>query len=175
MSGFDDRRTFLKRAARSAWIGGLALRSRVAEAQGVVTNSMGTEPPRFKAPANACDSHMHIYDAARYQREPSRVVDVDVGVAGVCWGFEPGRLGAGGVRDDSLSLRDARSERQTPDPCRKRRPLEESPAVVAAAHRPESIAMGAVGLLRRCKQPCGHDRRTRDDQRPANRGLRRTC
>ena len=74
MSGCDDRRTFLKQAALSAWIGGLALRSRVTEAQGVVTNSTGTEPPRFKAPANACDSHMHIYDPARFPLVPSQRV-----------------------------------------------------------------------------------------------------
>src|SRR5262249_647266 len=28
-----------------------------------VPYSTGTEPPRLKAPANACDCHMHIYDA----------------------------------------------------------------------------------------------------------------
>ena len=27
-----------------------------------VPNSAGTAAPRFKAPANACDSHLHIYD-----------------------------------------------------------------------------------------------------------------
>jgi len=31
-----------------------------------VPNSAGTAPPKLKAPANACDCHMHIYDAARF-------------------------------------------------------------------------------------------------------------
>ncbi len=31
-------------------------------AQHVVPNSSGTEPPRLKAPANAADCHIHIYD-----------------------------------------------------------------------------------------------------------------
>jgi D-galactarolactone isomerase len=39
-------------------------------ARGAVPNSTGTEPPKLKAPAGACDCHMHIYDAARFP--PSR-------------------------------------------------------------------------------------------------------
>lgn len=35
-------------------------------AQVSVPNSGGMEPPKLKAPANACDCHMHIYDAARF-------------------------------------------------------------------------------------------------------------
>jgi len=35
-------------------------------AQFPVPNSAGTEPPHLKAPANACDCHHHIYDAARF-------------------------------------------------------------------------------------------------------------
>jgi D-galactarolactone isomerase len=31
-----------------------------------VPNSAGDQPPRLAAPANACDCHMHIYDAARF-------------------------------------------------------------------------------------------------------------
>ncbi len=31
-----------------------------------VPNSTGSAPPKLKAPANACDCHMHIYDAARF-------------------------------------------------------------------------------------------------------------
>jgi D-galactarolactone isomerase len=31
-----------------------------------VPNSAGSAPPRLAAPANACDCHMHIYDAARF-------------------------------------------------------------------------------------------------------------
>jgi D-galactarolactone isomerase len=34
--------------------------------QKVVPNSSGTEPPNLKAPANASDCHMHIYDGARF-------------------------------------------------------------------------------------------------------------
>jgi D-galactarolactone isomerase len=35
-----------------------------------VPNSSGTEPPRTAVPADACDCHMHIYDAERFA--PSR-------------------------------------------------------------------------------------------------------
>src|SRR6476620_8120778 len=38
----------------------------VAAAQNAVPNSSGSEPPQLKAPANACDCHMHIYDGARF-------------------------------------------------------------------------------------------------------------
>ena len=31
-----------------------------------VPNSAGTDPPKLEAPPNACDCHMHIYDAARF-------------------------------------------------------------------------------------------------------------
>ena len=31
-----------------------------------VPNSAGTEAPKLKAPANACDCHMHIYDGERF-------------------------------------------------------------------------------------------------------------
>ena len=31
-----------------------------------VPNSAGDQPPRLAAPANTCDCHMHIYDAARF-------------------------------------------------------------------------------------------------------------
>jgi len=57
------RREFLKgtaRAAAGAAIAGLSVRFGHAEA---VPWSAGTEPPKLKAPANACDCHMHIYDA----------------------------------------------------------------------------------------------------------------
>ena len=39
-----------------------------------VPNSTGTEPPKLKAPANACDCHMHIYDPARFPMPPSKRV-----------------------------------------------------------------------------------------------------
>ena len=31
-----------------------------------VPNSSGTAPPSLKAPANACDCHIHIYDGGRF-------------------------------------------------------------------------------------------------------------
>ena len=37
-----------------------------ARAEHVVPNSSGSEAPKLKAPANACDCHMHIYDGARF-------------------------------------------------------------------------------------------------------------
>ena len=40
-------------------------------ADDVVPNSSGTERPRLKAPANATDCHMHIYDPARFPLVPS--------------------------------------------------------------------------------------------------------
>ncbi len=36
-----------------------------------VPNSVGTAPPKLKAPAHACDCHMHIYDPARFPFTPS--------------------------------------------------------------------------------------------------------
>ena len=36
-----------------------------------VSNSVGTEPPKLKAPANAADCHMHTYDPARFPMPPN--------------------------------------------------------------------------------------------------------
>jgi D-galactarolactone isomerase len=36
-----------------------------------VSNSIGTEPPKLKAPANAADCHMHTYDPARFPMPPN--------------------------------------------------------------------------------------------------------
>src|SRR6516164_9525060 len=58
-----DRRQFIKAAgvlAMATAASGIAVR--MADAQ-QVPYSTGTEPPKLKAPANACDCHMHIYDA----------------------------------------------------------------------------------------------------------------
>jgi len=59
-----DRREFIKAA------GMLALATAASTSVGAgtaraqqVPYSTGTEPPTLKAPANACDCHMHIYDA----------------------------------------------------------------------------------------------------------------
>ena len=62
------RKTFARRAfLRAAGIAALStagvLRTQNADAQQAVPNSSGTEQPRIKAPANAADCHIHIYDA----------------------------------------------------------------------------------------------------------------
>src|SRR3954469_25424816 len=54
------RRTFLAGSAAVAAFG------RTAEAQHMVPNSSGDDAPKLKAPANACDCHMHIYDGDRF-------------------------------------------------------------------------------------------------------------
>jgi D-galactarolactone isomerase len=54
------RRTFL------AGLAAAAATVRTANAQHAVPNSAGTEAPKLKAPANACDCHMHIYDGERF-------------------------------------------------------------------------------------------------------------
>src|SRR6201987_83454 len=56
------RRELLKAVAAGAAIGFLAGAARDAAAQQVKW-SEGTEPPKLKAPPNACDCHHHIYDA----------------------------------------------------------------------------------------------------------------
>jgi D-galactarolactone isomerase len=57
------RREFLKGTAGAAVVAAIAgLSTRSGHAQ-AVPFSAGTEPPKLKAPANACDCHMHIYDA----------------------------------------------------------------------------------------------------------------
>ena len=66
-----DRRTFLGRAGLATVATGLGLAPRDVAAQGIVPNSAGTEAPRLKAPANAADCHMHIYDPARFAMVPS--------------------------------------------------------------------------------------------------------
>jgi D-galactarolactone isomerase len=59
----SGRREFLKAAGLLAMAtAGTGIGVRRAEAQ-QVPYSAGTEPPKLKAPANACDCHMHIYDA----------------------------------------------------------------------------------------------------------------
>jgi predicted TIM-barrel fold metal-dependent hydrolase len=53
------RRTFL--AGAGALASGMTV-----QAQHNVPNSSGSEAPKLKAPANACDCHMHIYDGDRF-------------------------------------------------------------------------------------------------------------
>ena len=75
------RRTFLARAGIAAFSAASLFQSRDARAQVAVPNSAGTESPKLKAPANACDCHMHIYDPARFPMAPSQRVpptDADV-------------------------------------------------------------------------------------------------
>jgi len=66
------RRTFFERAG--ALSAGLLVQSRETHAQIAVPNSSGTGTPALKAPANACDCHMHIYDPARFPMPPSQRV-----------------------------------------------------------------------------------------------------
>ena len=57
------RRTLLKgasSAAISVAVAGISARQSKADQ---VPYSSGTEAPKLKAPPNACDCHMHIYDA----------------------------------------------------------------------------------------------------------------
>src|ERR1700693_6032144 len=56
------RRTLIKGAAMAALTAATSgIHVRMSEAQ-QAPNSTGTEPAKLKAPANACDCHMHIYD-----------------------------------------------------------------------------------------------------------------
>ena len=72
MSGYRiDRRNFLKATALAA-VSTTVSHVRDAHAQVAVPNSTGTAAPRLKAPANACDCHMHIYDPARFPMPPSQ-------------------------------------------------------------------------------------------------------
>jgi D-galactarolactone isomerase len=56
-----ERRTFLAGAGALAASG-----MGPAHAQHNVPNSSGNDAPKLKAPANACDCHMHIYDGDRF-------------------------------------------------------------------------------------------------------------
>jgi D-galactarolactone isomerase len=56
-----ERRTFLAGSAAFAASGAAP-----AHAQHAVPNSSGAKAPKLKAPANACDCHMHIYDGERF-------------------------------------------------------------------------------------------------------------
>ena len=66
-----DRREFLTSAALAA-IATDVIGAHDAHAQAAVPNSSGTAPPKLKAPANACDCHMHIYDPARFPMPTSQ-------------------------------------------------------------------------------------------------------
>ncbi len=66
------RRNFIKGAsmtALAATTSGATLGDSHAQP---VSNSAGSAPPKLKAPPNACDCHMHIYDPARFPMPPSK-------------------------------------------------------------------------------------------------------
>src|SRR5258708_24465738 len=77
-----SRRTFIRQAGRAALAaaGGMSLAEGRAEEHGVPFSS-GTAAPHLKAPANACDCHMHFYDdrfpaaANATLRPPNSTVD----------------------------------------------------------------------------------------------------
>jgi D-galactarolactone isomerase len=60
-----ERRTFLKNTGLAALAAAGVIRAHESRAQ-AVPNSTGTQRPSTKAPANAADCHIHIYDA-RFQ------------------------------------------------------------------------------------------------------------
>ena len=68
MSPMIDRRTILTGAAALTATGAIHMRESHAQA---VPNSVGTEQPKLKAPANAADCHMHTYDPARFAMPPN--------------------------------------------------------------------------------------------------------
>jgi D-galactarolactone isomerase len=59
----SSRRAFLKEAGLAGLAAAGAIPLRGSFAQETVPYSSGTEAPQLKAPANACDCHMHIYDS----------------------------------------------------------------------------------------------------------------
>jgi D-galactarolactone isomerase len=67
----------MARIGRRAFVQGMgiaafaAARSRPAFGQVQVPNSTGTASPKLKAPMNAADCHMHIYDPARFPMPPN--------------------------------------------------------------------------------------------------------
>jgi D-galactarolactone isomerase len=62
MSGAIARRGFLKAMGVTVIVAG-GVKASMGQTQQAVPWSSGTEPPKLKAPPNACDCHMHIYDS----------------------------------------------------------------------------------------------------------------
>ena len=58
-----SRRNFLKRAGAVALATSIAASIKDSRGAETVPYSSGTELPRFRAPADTCDCHMHIYDS----------------------------------------------------------------------------------------------------------------
>ncbi|HLG81013.1 MAG TPA: amidohydrolase family protein [Bradyrhizobium sp.] len=66
-----NRRRFLQGVGAVTILGALPASGAAQEA---IPNSAGTAPPKLKAPANACDCHMHAFDPARFPPpHPARV------------------------------------------------------------------------------------------------------
>jgi D-galactarolactone isomerase len=63
--GRIGRRAFLQGAGFAA-LSATGIAYSQPRAQNAVPNSSGTEPPKLRAPANACDCHHHIFDAGRF-------------------------------------------------------------------------------------------------------------
>ena len=59
-----DRRFLLRGALSLAAVGGASITPADAQQQTEVRWSVGTEPPKTKAPPNATDCHFHIYDSS---------------------------------------------------------------------------------------------------------------
>jgi hypothetical protein len=65
------RRTFIKGASLAAIAAATsAIHIEQSRAQ-QVPNSVGTDQPKLKAPANAADCHMHTYDPMRFPMPPN--------------------------------------------------------------------------------------------------------
>src|SRR5689334_16511363 len=65
------RRTFIRGASMAA-IAAAASGIHVSQSSAQqVPNSVGTDQPKLKAPANAADCHMHTYDPARFPMPPN--------------------------------------------------------------------------------------------------------
>jgi predicted TIM-barrel fold metal-dependent hydrolase len=67
-----DRRTFLGAAGAAALTAAGALDPPRSRAQQPVPNTTGTELAKLKAPANAADCHIHIYDPRFQEYNPGR-------------------------------------------------------------------------------------------------------
>src|SRR5436190_10488128 len=65
------RRAFMQAAGLATLSATGVMEMSGAYGQIAVSNSTGTEPPKLKAPANATDCHMHIYNPAQFPMPPS--------------------------------------------------------------------------------------------------------
>src|ERR1700704_1593055 len=65
------RRTFIRGASMAAIAATASTIHAPQSSAQPVPNSVGTEPPKLKAPANAADCHMHTYDPMRFAMPPN--------------------------------------------------------------------------------------------------------